>query len=471
MRLAVVGDLTARIEDMASPPVEPTSPRVRDVIFTLVRGGSNPATDYSMLKQSIACTRKAMRPVGPLADVVGFHEGNVPKSVASSVAPQIGSGFRFIDARIYGGFMLPKHLRNRLPKIRGPNVNTLGYRHMCRFFSMIWFVALRKYELAMRVDEDVCIHTLHHMPDPFAALRLNNAVYGYSAQTAEKHLPTTRSMQGWARSYMVEHAITPASRPVDVRRIYFTNFFLSSTSWWTEPRVSAFLDAVDRNGSTYTYRWGDAPIQSTALDLFAKREQLLFVPVDYTHISTNNEISYGIEVRFDRNEHEPSPQKKFMKAFESCFAPCAVANARQLQGFPFRTLSGSIRGLRRALAPALPEPDLVREYLEAELPTIVQHDLFGANGPLPADHIAGFARFRKYAALVLEAAGTCKAPCTDSKFQAVPSRLRSHQGLWRALLRYPCCKGRWWPGADAEAAKRQALRRTSFGKVFGRSGR
>ena len=31
-------------------------------------------------------------------------------------------------------------------------------------------------------------------------------------------------MQGWARSYMVEHAITPASRPVDVRRIYFTNF-------------------------------------------------------------------------------------------------------------------------------------------------------------------------------------------------------------------------------------------------------
>ena len=244
--------------------------------------------------------------------------------------------------------MLPKHLRNRLPKIRGPNVNTLGYRHMCRFFSMIWFVALRKYELAMRVDEDVCIHTLHHMPDPFAALRLNNAVYGYSAQTAEKHLPTTRSMQGWARSYMVEHAITPASRPVDVRRIYFTNFFLSSTSWWTEPRVSAFLDAVDRNGSTYTYRWGDAPIQSTALDLFAKREQLLFVPVDYTHISTNNEISYGIEVRFDRNEHEPSPQKKFMKAFESCFAPCAVANARQLQGFPFRTLSGSIRGLRRA---------------------------------------------------------------------------------------------------------------------------
>ena len=63
---------------MASPPVEPTSPRVRDVIFTLVRGGSNPATDYSMLKQSIACTRKAMRPVGPLADAAGFHEGNVP---------------------------------------------------------------------------------------------------------------------------------------------------------------------------------------------------------------------------------------------------------------------------------------------------------------------------------------------------------------------------------------------------------
>ena len=61
--------------------------------------------------------------------------------------------------------------------------------------------------------------------------------------------------------------------------------------------MSAFLDAVDRNGSTYTYRWGDAPIKafrSTCLSASS-----CWCPSTTRTVQENNEISYGIEVRFD----------------------------------------------------------------------------------------------------------------------------------------------------------------------------
>jgi hypothetical protein len=78
--------------------------------------------------------------------------------------PACRTRLSFVDARDYGGFqtgakaLLPEHLDY-----------PLGYRHMCHFMSMLWFSALRQYEYALRVDEDVCVT---RFPDEmlFAAL-------------------------------------------------------------------------------------------------------------------------------------------------------------------------------------------------------------------------------------------------------------------------------------------------------------
>ena len=46
------------------------------------------------------------------------------------------------------------------------------------------------------------------------------------------------------------------------------------------------------------HRWGDAPIQSATLNLFAPRGSLRQLDMDYTHGSTMNEIRRGVEVPY-----------------------------------------------------------------------------------------------------------------------------------------------------------------------------
>mmetsp|Transcript_68777 Transcript_68777/g.188737 ORF Transcript_68777/g.188737 Transcript_68777/m.188737 type:complete len:133 (+) Transcript_68777:1255-1653(+) len=45
--------------------------------------------------------------------------------------------------------------------------------------------------------------------------------------------------------------------------------FISRVDWWGSKDVQAYLAAVEENGGIYAHRWGDAPIQTTALKLFA----------------------------------------------------------------------------------------------------------------------------------------------------------------------------------------------------------
>ena len=47
---------------------------------------------------------------------------------------------------------------------------------------------------------------------------------------------------------------------------------------------------MDRNGSIYELRWGDAPIQTAALKLLASEREVLQLAVNYSHFSTGNEV-------------------------------------------------------------------------------------------------------------------------------------------------------------------------------------
>ena len=55
-------------------------------------------------------------------------------------------------------------------------------------------------------------------------------------------------------------------------------------------QVQHFLSAVEASGGIYTHRWGDAPIQTLALRLFAPPATVARVPTDYLHVSTMNRI-------------------------------------------------------------------------------------------------------------------------------------------------------------------------------------
>jgi hypothetical protein len=152
--------------------------------------------------------------------------------------------------------------------------------------SNLWFRALARYEYAMRVDEDVCVQRF--VTNPFALMHEHSLVYGFGVQTEERHPETLETMPEWVTSYATALKLKPPAEPV--KHIYFTNFFVSRVDFWFGANVQGFLHAVSNGGGIYLHRWGDAPIQTTALQLFAPSDAVARLPTDYLHLSTMNRV-------------------------------------------------------------------------------------------------------------------------------------------------------------------------------------
>ena len=90
-----------------------------------------------------------------------------------------------------------------------------GYRHMCRFFAMQWVHALREYEFAMRLDEDVLVHRMEDVLAPLLgeASRVADPtslpIYGYALRTEEKHTLTCDTLPLWLGHYTASRLTTP----------------------------------------------------------------------------------------------------------------------------------------------------------------------------------------------------------------------------------------------------------------------
>ncbi|KAL1508089.1 hypothetical protein AB1Y20_007682 [Prymnesium parvum] len=275
----------------AAAPVEP-SPGVRNAIFTLVKGGTS-ARDFDTFLERNRCLARSLAS-SAMYDNIAFHDGSISNEVLQEQAirfPQI----RWVDARAYGGFS--SHL--------GRDDPALNYKHMCEFMSMIWYQALAKYEYAMRVDEDVCLQDVgpfesdapqaHTPRDPFEMLRERSLAYAYGIETDELHEETVTTMNEWVSGYRKNLN----GQKVSADRIFFNNFFISRVDWWTRREVQTFLSDVRDVDGIFDHRWGDAPIQTVALKMFAKDGAVSKLQTSYLHMSLWNAFEDGVEVPFD----------------------------------------------------------------------------------------------------------------------------------------------------------------------------
>ena len=129
--------------------------------------------------------------------------------------------------------------------------------------------------------------------DPFASMRERGLVYAYGAEVEESHGETVETIGPWMHDEMGD-----AADAYDPSWIFFTNFFISRVDWWTSrPEVRSFLRRVDASGNIYKHRWGDAPITTAALKLFASTGTVSRLPVAYAHLSTMDEIGLDGERR------------------------------------------------------------------------------------------------------------------------------------------------------------------------------
>ena len=129
------------VAPVMSSPIEPSA-GVRNVVFTLMQGGDDEDVDVFM--ERTACLRAALKgAAGEKYDMIAFHEGNID-TITSAVLEAEVPGLRLIDAHDYGGFEVPSFIGD-LKALEGPprdSLYSIGYRHICRFHSMLWQQAL-----------------------------------------------------------------------------------------------------------------------------------------------------------------------------------------------------------------------------------------------------------------------------------------------------------------------------------------
>ncbi|KAL1500507.1 hypothetical protein AB1Y20_013164 [Prymnesium parvum] len=277
----------------AAPPLEPR-PGVRNVVFTLVKGGYT-HQDFDTFEERNRCLRRSLAPHTTF-DSVAFHDGSIEPSLLRAQQRRFPE-VRFVSAVDHAGFggVGAAHADSRK-----------NYRFMCEFMSLLWHRALRRYEYAMRIDEDVCMQDLgswegepqaYKPRDPFEMMRERGRVYAFGVETEERHEETLSTFNPWLRTHAPLHAKSDVE--VDVNTIFFTNVFISNISWWARPEVQSFLEDVQKSNGIFEHRWGDAPIQTAALKLLAEKDTVAKLQSSYLHLSLANAFRDGVEVPFE----------------------------------------------------------------------------------------------------------------------------------------------------------------------------
>ncbi|KAI9715042.1 MAG: hypothetical protein M1828_001078 [Chrysothrix sp. TS-e1954] len=202
-----------------------------------------------------------------------------------------------------------------------PYVGVEGYHHMCRFYSGFFqdHPSLLKYRWFWRVEPDAKF-TCDIPYDPFRQMRLHKKIYGYTlalwevgstspslyptiAEYKAKHLSHLSSGSLWnsmkdaswapwpIRKYLLSWLLHSRDAEGDPWNFchWWSNFEIADLEFFRGKEYRRFFEYLDEAGGFYYERWGDAPVHSLAVALFAKPEQVHhFSDVGYEHAPFQN---------------------------------------------------------------------------------------------------------------------------------------------------------------------------------------
>ncbi|KAJ3514835.1 hypothetical protein NLJ89_g2142 [Agrocybe chaxingu] len=174
---------------------------------------------------------------------------------------------------------------------------SVPYRNMCRFNSGFFFKheLLQPYRYYWRVEPEVKFFCDINN-DPFKFMQENNKTYGFTISLVEWEA-TIPSLWSTVKEFIVEHPeyITPGNsmdflsdNSGDSYNLchYWSNFEIADMDFWRGEAYQKFFEFLESKGGFYYERWGDAPVHSIAVSLFASRDQVhFFSDIGYRHDS------------------------------------------------------------------------------------------------------------------------------------------------------------------------------------------
>lgn len=172
---------------------------------------------------------------------------------------------------------------------------SVPYRNMCRFNSGFFFrhPLLQPYKYYWRVEPGIS-YTCDINYDPFDYMRDNNKLYGFTITFTEWEatIPTLWETvkefnqlhpeyldQNNAMGYLSDNG--GASYNLCH---FWSNFEIADMDFWRGEAYQKFFEFLESKGGFYYERWGDAPVHSIAVSLFASRDRLhFFDDIGYNH--------------------------------------------------------------------------------------------------------------------------------------------------------------------------------------------
>lgn len=215
-------------------------------------------------------------------DQILFHEGDIVPEFQKRMEEETPH-LRFID--ISDEFINTPEI-NALHQEGKVFDRNMGFKHMCRFNCSSVYHHLKEYDYIMRADDDIFfLSELEY--DIIKYIADNNMIMGYGKIQHDRHPATGKTFIPFVNNYVKKNNIK--MNPADINMLnYYNNFIILKTSFWFQPEVQKYIDAVLETGNIYRYRWGDSPIQAIGIRMFSKPEQWhYFNDFRYGHGSHN----------------------------------------------------------------------------------------------------------------------------------------------------------------------------------------
>lgn len=175
-----------------------------------------------------------------------------------------------------------------------PYAKELSYHNMCRFYSKSFYQhpALMKYKYYWRLEPGVRYRCLIEK-DPFEKMADYGYIYGFTIALVEfkDSIPTLGRTTG---NFINEYSdLIP--KDINFLNFMFNNGNYNGCHFWSNFEIADFdffrsevytnyVNYLDRAGGFYYERWGDAPVHSLAVALFADKSKIhYFEAIGYTH--------------------------------------------------------------------------------------------------------------------------------------------------------------------------------------------
>lgn len=243
-------------------------------IVYLVRSSEDDLIDFN---KSLSLLEKNLIPFIDNVDLVVFCEKSFEK-FKSRVETQLDIKYQLIEFNLPD---YPKEILDNIPEFfphpthgNGPVAwghpgFSMGYRHMCRFFSgeMYKFDVIKNYDYYLRLDTDSFIHTPLNY-DIFEWAKENECYYGFIAPAVQQD--NEKVVEGL---WDFVNQVYPNNIPD--RLMFYTNFELGKVSWFLTSEYMNFYNYIDKSGGIYSRRWGDAPIKFLGINLFMNKQNII----------------------------------------------------------------------------------------------------------------------------------------------------------------------------------------------------